>query len=314
MKKHLIGLVACFAVAFAVQAQDPLTNGLIAFYPFSGNANDASGHGNNATPAGNYQFLPSNLLDGGAIRTIGDNSQYYSGGGNVLLPTFSAGLNSGFTLSLWVRDEVMGPVPAADTEDYISFGCSDLTALVICLHGSGSVIFGMNDYGTGVAAEFRMPINLQAYPASGWKHLVLAYQPGRFACYFNGQKLYETNATVNVFPVSQAAVNRHWWDNGSSSSARMSATYKNVRIYNRALSDSEVQSIFVTDLSPVLSIYTAIELEYPTQPGKVYTVQASPDLFTWTNCDVFLGTGDYWRKLYSTRSQGKLFYRVEVVQ
>lgn len=31
-----------------VDAQSWLTNGLVAYYPFNGNANDESGHGNNA--------------------------------------------------------------------------------------------------------------------------------------------------------------------------------------------------------------------------------------------------------------------------
>ncbi|HXC34356.1 MAG TPA: hypothetical protein VNV43_00675, partial [Candidatus Acidoferrales bacterium] len=97
--KNILLLGTCVAAAFAVQAQNSLTNGLIAFYPFSGNANDVSGNGNNATPAGNYQFLPTDLLDGGAIQTIGDFSQYYAGGGYVALPSFSSNLNSGFSVS-----------------------------------------------------------------------------------------------------------------------------------------------------------------------------------------------------------------------
>src|SRR5437879_3897032 len=41
-----VGLVAC------AQAQDPLTNGLVAYYPFNGNANDMSGNGNHGTVTG----------------------------------------------------------------------------------------------------------------------------------------------------------------------------------------------------------------------------------------------------------------------
>ncbi|MBN2314855.1 MAG: hypothetical protein JXM79_13065 [Sedimentisphaerales bacterium] len=33
-----------------------LTDGLIAYYPFDGNANDMSGNGNNATPYNDYKF------------------------------------------------------------------------------------------------------------------------------------------------------------------------------------------------------------------------------------------------------------------
>ncbi len=63
-------------------------------------------------------------------------------------------------------------------------------------------------------------------------------------------------------------------------------------------------------VQPVLKIFTAIELEFFTETNKVYVLQASPDLVTWTNFDVFLGNGDFWRKLYSTRGQSRLFYRV----
>ena len=63
-------------------------------------------------------------------------------------------------------------------------------------------------------------------------------------------------------------------------------------------------------VQPVLKIFTAIELEFFTETNKVYVLQASPDLLTWTNFDVFLGNGDLWRKLYSTRGQSRLFYRV----
>lgn len=39
-------------LAVQVQAQSFLTNGLTAYYPFNGNANDASGNGNNGTVNG----------------------------------------------------------------------------------------------------------------------------------------------------------------------------------------------------------------------------------------------------------------------
>jgi hypothetical protein len=93
--------IACLILATSVcaRAQNTFTNGLVAYYPFNGNANDASGNGNHATPAGNYEFL-TNGLSGGAIRILGDFSQFYSGGGHVLLPTFGSNMNSGFSLSL----------------------------------------------------------------------------------------------------------------------------------------------------------------------------------------------------------------------
>ncbi|MGA9778350.1 MAG: hypothetical protein ACLPRE_04365 [Limisphaerales bacterium] len=40
------------ALAMPVHAQTFLTNGLLAYYPFNGNANDASGNGNNGVVYG----------------------------------------------------------------------------------------------------------------------------------------------------------------------------------------------------------------------------------------------------------------------
>ena len=52
MQKPVITLPLCAfllcILSFPGKAQVNLANGLIAYYPFSGNANDASGNGNNA--------------------------------------------------------------------------------------------------------------------------------------------------------------------------------------------------------------------------------------------------------------------------
>ena len=118
-----LSLCLFLSLPFQTHAQTFLTNGLLAYYPFNGNANDISGNANSAKPAGNFQFVP-NGIGRMAFRAIGDNSLFYSSGGNVLLPTFTTNLNSGFTLSVWVKDEIPGSDVSAE-EDYISFGAAD---------------------------------------------------------------------------------------------------------------------------------------------------------------------------------------------
>jgi hypothetical protein len=47
---NIISIAAlCACLSLTANAQSWLTNGLVAYYPFSGNANDASGNGNNGT-------------------------------------------------------------------------------------------------------------------------------------------------------------------------------------------------------------------------------------------------------------------------
>lgn len=243
--KVLTGIAGVIFVAlFSVRAQDPLTNGLVAYYPFNGNANDASGNGNHATPAGNFQFL-TNGLSVGAIRIVGDFSQFYAGGGHVLLPAFDASLNSGFTCSLWVKDEVIGVEPVG-AEFYVGFasGAADgaFNSRITLNNWSPAFVGFANGNGSGTGVDFRYTIDMATHPTS-WKHLVMATTPGRFSCYLNGSKIYETNVSYGaVFPAPLSALGRHWWPSGSS--ARMSITYDNVRIYNRALSDSEIQQLY----------------------------------------------------------------------
>src|SRR5277367_6826618 len=53
-------LTTAFLAVFLTNAiaQSSLTNGLVAYYPFNGNANDASGNGNNGTIHGGVVLAP----------------------------------------------------------------------------------------------------------------------------------------------------------------------------------------------------------------------------------------------------------------
>src|SRR5580693_9164375 len=56
MKKLFGILTIAMSLAVQSQAQSFLTNGLVAYYPFNGNANDASGNTNNGTLFGTAAF------------------------------------------------------------------------------------------------------------------------------------------------------------------------------------------------------------------------------------------------------------------
>ena len=53
-------------------------------------------------------------------------------------------------------------------------------------------------------------------------------------------------------------------------------------------------------------------VEFVTKTNTSYYIQASPDLNTWTNFDgPILGDGNIWKKTYTTRESGQLYYRIE---
>lgn len=74
-----------------------IINGLVAYYPFDGNGNDASGNGYNLTVVGNPGFVPGRF--GEAMSLNGTGNQYATR--PVSDPAFNLGA-SDFTLQIWV--------------------------------------------------------------------------------------------------------------------------------------------------------------------------------------------------------------------
>lgn len=256
--KKIAALLVCLTSGLSHSFAQDITSGLVARYTFEGSPNDVSGNGNNATPAGVYQYV-SNGLVGSALRITGDGSLFYSGGGHVLLPTFGTYMNTGFTVSLWAKDESLSGNPSNE-EMYIAFGIADEPTFAISLNSvTKQVLYYLNGAIGGAVSSVSKTLNFNTDLAV-WKHLALTYTPGKMAAYFNGVKIGEQTISVNVFPVTRAALGRHYWSGGAGSSARMSVTLDNVRIYNRALTDTDVQQIYVTDGLPSAPALTGTTL------------------------------------------------------
>lgn len=54
--RQTLSLFSCLFIAIALSGQVNLNQGLLAYYPFNGNANDATGNGNNGTPMNGVQL------------------------------------------------------------------------------------------------------------------------------------------------------------------------------------------------------------------------------------------------------------------
>jgi hypothetical protein len=249
MKIHVIAVAVILALINTPNTKaDSLTNGLIAHYKFEGNSIDVSGNGNNASPAGNFSYVAEGV-SGGGIRIIGDNSLTYSGGGHVMLPTFAGQISASFTYSFWAKDEVIGDSPV-NGEAYIAFGALSNERTEVFLNSifPGISISYDNNSGGG---ETNLNVGTfgMDWPTflASWKHIVVTSGAGLLKVYVNGQKYVEWARPFDVFPVNQAALGRHWWDGGATSSARMSATFDNVRIYGRAISEKEVRRMYFND-------------------------------------------------------------------
>ena len=60
-----------------------------------------------------------------------------------------------------------------------------------------------------------------------------------------------------------------------------------------------------------VSIYTVVEVEFPTLAGRTYQLQVSSDMVAWTNVGApIAGTGQPVQQLLSTRGSTAKFYKV----
>lgn len=220
---------------------DFATKGLIAFYPFSGNADDAVG-GNHGTVQG--AVLTTNRFgDSNSAYSFNGIDAYIDCGNK---PEFNTGTND-FTISAWIRTQ------GSQVNKYI---VGKYSANI-----SGS--YGLGTSGSSISYAFIWPLN-QSSPnvTSGnaslsngsWHQLTAVYQRNSaLSIYRDGilesqTTISQTNVITNSFPLLIGKV---------SSSPTFGGLIDDVRFYQRALSSYEVSNLYIADITiPLAGIIT----------------------------------------------------------
>lgn len=275
-----------------------LTNGLVAYYPFNGNANDESGLQNNGTNVGATPTVDRNGQSGKAFA--------FNGTGYVSIP-HNAGMNFGdlspMSVSFWMVREpgeahVIGKRAGQnDCSFQIHSGA---------FHGSTA------NWNAGL--NYSLPDG-----PSPWIHMVYTFDGNRMSVYKNGQ--LEAGQTGRVLgPKSTAPIMIGKLNFGFP----FVGSLDDVRFYNRALSDAEIAALYVIEftgsigeptdlLGPVTSGTAGVTLS--VDPG--YTVPSGSSL-QWlregveipgaTNSTLTLGAFSYaLAKPYALRIRTPLY-------
>ena len=235
----LVGLLFSFS---ALGQPAFLKEGLVAYYPFNGNANDASGNGKNGQ-ANDVQFSGDRL-------GTGTGSAVFNANGYITLPEISQTIGqprTSFTVSLWVK-----PVPkssnhfiSATTDNSYQFcRVESLSDNRIKIYHRGS---GQNNEPAG---------NIQLKP-NDWNSVIYKTDgaSGVGSVYINGVLdsglSYSYDSSVNYYQPNRT------WSIGTTLNTTCGGcnpyyqgSMDDVRIYNRALSDSEVKSLYEYESNP----------------------------------------------------------------
>jgi hypothetical protein len=228
-------LTISLALVAQVQAQSFLTNGLVAYYPFNGNANDASGNGINGTVEG--ATLTTNRLGSSNSAYLFDGVSAFIDYSNPPALEFRRAL----TLTAWIDPQAGGGFTQVIADKEYEYQIALRGGSLACGLSCGGIPETWSETTVGL-------------PKGVWTQVALVYD-GTNAILF-------TNAvSVATFVLGGPITNSSPGDSmadftiGSSQLADpshncFSGAIDDVRLYNRALSDAEVQQLQAYESAP----------------------------------------------------------------
>ena len=239
--KHLLTVIGCFAL-LSMSAQVPgyvPQDGLIAWYPFNGNAEDESGNGNDGD---NLGAVPVADRNGEA------NSAYGFGGDAKIhlqsLESFDWGY-SPLTVSAWAHHEGQSDVNAVIVryDDCIS---SYVWGVTLQDDGNGLVCHDHNRF------ETNHDIVVNPFAPSGWTHYVFVKDPdnGVNKVYVNGELLETVSFASPFSPSGEGSLQLYVGSCGGWAHGFV-GSIDDVAFFDRTLTDDEIE-ILCNGIPPVL--------------------------------------------------------------
>ncbi len=276
-----------------------LLNGLVACYPFTGNANDGSGNGHHGT------VTTSTLT---ADRFVSVNSAYVFDGtsGHVLVPADSF-LNANYTYSAWVK---ANSVPAFGGSTYIlSIGSTAGDQAISVQNNSNWVGWSAAGYtGTGGVPGATQSVSGSLPTVGTWYHLVATRNDSTLKLYVNGQIAAITYPPAAPYygsdPVKKVVIGERF-----ALSNTFDGVIDDARVYKRALTSAEVMVLY---LSPAGCSMSSGELtcsgfvsvnENDLEGGFKLYPNPSKGVF-----DLELGNNESNMKVFIVNSMGQIVY------
>lgn len=234
MKKTL--LTVAITCAFSVFAQIPNyvpTNGLLAFWPFTGNTNDVTANANHLTNNGATLVADRNGVANAAYS--------FNGSGNYLektTPSFMFSPTGTFSVSFWInRPSTTGGVAMMSG--------SGTANNFIWLFSGGAA---NNTFGTNKQQSAWIWAN-SPYAVNQWEHYVCMFINGVMRIYRNG--VLEASATYSHTGALSTVL--PFYIGKDIGTSYFNGSIDDVAIWNRSLTNCEIQKMYTSQLPNIVS-------------------------------------------------------------
>jgi len=209
-----------------------LNEGLVAYYPFNGNANDASGNNRHLSTQGQPTFEEG--INGLLSAQFDDNADGFEITGQDTPSNTGAA-----SVSVWFdQDDPSG------SQVFVGLTRASTSRFIIMLEdGAISYQHGMERGGRLEAGVFENQPTL----SNGWNNFVLTTSGngGKVSGYLNGQFLGDVSAGINLTGLTDYMVGAYT-ELAPTDQYRQAfrGRIQNLRIYNRALSEQEITTLY----------------------------------------------------------------------
>ena len=264
MKKTtlIIALIAISLINGFSQTVD-LKRGLVAFYPFNGNANDESGNGNNGTVNG---ATLTNDRNGNSKSAYSFNGSY-----DMIDFNYSPTKNTdNFAIACWINPSITnqnGTPVLLGVDDCIG-GKSYLNGVEIYIGSTGQV---GNVLAIGVSDIEWIPSNYRINSANKWYFIVLQRNNTNYSMYVDGSQVLNKRGSSPRQPNDLKI--------GSATNGRFfNGSIDDVRIYDRALNEEEIQALYnnrTESLKPPTISWIAPSSSFNETSDLQYSIKAN---------------------------------------
>jgi len=230
MKKIFTTVMLSAMLGLSAIAQIP-TNGLVAYYPFNGNANDESGNGNNGTVHGATLTADRFGKSSSAYRFNSVNKNYIE-----LNSTVGKFGTSDFTISLWYNisntNALRYLICKRNTESYANFWEFHANEFALCQSSSSN-------------SSTPTYVSSAIIPLNQWNHQLVIKTTDSVKIFLNGVLVSSKKLTI-AYDITN--------NNPAEIGAQVApisgvvgcynGLIDDIRLYNRALNQSEITALF----------------------------------------------------------------------
>ncbi len=267
--RGIVGIAVLTSLVLVATANAGINDGLVLWLPLDGDTNDQSGYGNHGTASGVTAVPDRHGNPNGAVRFDGLNDAV------TVRHSASLDITEAISISLWVvMDDAGKDLPLS--QYFISkgtgpyFDTSNNTYSLFLgdpTNGSSGITFELSDGRAGRNMTLgASELSSNHLRSDLWYHIAATWDGGTMRLYLNGVLISKADAAFS------GPVNSH---NSALQIGRLGdvsgyfdGLMDDLRIYDRALSAEEIQTLFFGRLEcPAEARYTEADLQAAYQNG-----------------------------------------------